>query len=348
MSSVEIRPHADPPAGWGALAAAHGSFYHLPAWILGLRDCFGFRVHFLGLERHGALVGGLPLAEVPALFGGRRLVSLPFSYAAGTVASSVADAHLLAAGALALARERRIRRVELKQADDDGAPPPGFARDRHYSTFRVITDDGEEAVWKRLHSGSTQRSIRKGMKAGVTIATSEDESGWLTMARLQEQTSHRLGLPAPPRRFFTDVCRHLQSLDLAQLYLARMPDGSHGAGIVVWKGPRDWIYAFGASRPAALDLRPNHVLLWAAMKDAIAAHRGFDLGRAAPEQEGLTEFKRRWGAVEVPLAYDYWPEAGGLNVARRDKGPLAIAARIWRKLPAPVARAGSSLYRYLG
>ena len=348
MSSVDIRRHADPPPGWGALAATHGTFYHLPAWILGLRDCFDFRVHFLGLERHGALVAGLALAEVPALFGRRRLVSLPFSYAAGTLAASVADAHRLSAEARELARELDINRVEIKQGDDDGAPPPEFARARHYSTFRVITGDGEQAVWKRLHAGSTQRSIRKGTKAGVTVATSEEEAGWLTMARLQEQTSHRLGLPAPPRRFFTVTCRHLQSLDLAQLYLARMPDGTTGAGIVVWKGPRDWIYAFGASLPSALELRPNHVLLWAAIRDAISAHRGFDLGRAAPEQTGLTEFKRRWGAVEVPLAYDYWPEAGGLNVARRDAGPLALAARIWRHLPAPVARAGSMLYRYLG
>jgi len=42
------------------------------------------------------------------------------------------------------------------------------------------------------------------------------------------------------------------------------------------------------------------------------------------------------------------PDAGGLQQARRDRGVLALAARLWSWLPAPLARLGSGLYRYLG
>jgi len=63
---------------------------------------------------------------------------------------------------------------------------------------------------------------------------------------------------------------------------------------------------------------------------------------------GFVMFKERWGARGEPLAYDYWPDAGGLLNARRDRGALAVAARVWAALPAPIARLGSALYRYLG
>jgi lipid II:glycine glycyltransferase (peptidoglycan interpeptide bridge formation enzyme) len=132
------------------------------------------------------------------------------------------------------------------------------------------------------------------------------------------------------------------------VYLAFTRAGKRAAAITVWKGPRAWIYGFGASDPAYLDQRPNHVLLWAAMKDAMVAGCNFDLGRVAPEQAGLLEFKRRWGGQAIPLAYDYWPEPGGLNVAARDRGILATAASVWRRLPAPFARLGAGHYRNLG
>ena len=168
------------------------------------------------------------------------------------------------------------------------------------------------------------------------------------MAMLQARTSHRLGTPAPPDRFFTEACRTLQEQGLADLLLARLPNGDAVAGLALWKGAREWIYSFGASVPEHLELRPNHLLLWTALERAATVGVDFDLGRAAPEQRGLADFKRRWAGEPVALAYDYWPQAKGLNVASREAGPLAIAASVWSHLPFSMARRGSFLYRYLG
>jgi lipid II:glycine glycyltransferase (peptidoglycan interpeptide bridge formation enzyme) len=223
-----------------------------------------------------------------------------------------------------------------------------MVRIRHYSSYVLQTAGGEAGVWDRLHPSSTRRGIRKAEKEGVSAHRATSKDDWLEMARLEEETAHRHGVPAPPRRFFLGACRALQEDGLADLYLARLRGGGVAAGIVIWKGPREWIYAYGASRPESLPFRPNHMLLWTAIRDAIATGVSFDFGRAAPEQEGLVEFKRRWGGQPVPLSYDYWPSAGGLNVADRSRGPLALAARLWSRLPARLTRSGSFLYRYLG
>jgi hypothetical protein len=245
------------------------------------------------------------------------------------------------------ARDRRIRRVEIKSRGQF-PPAPGFQRTSHYATYEVPTDGGEAAVWARLHPGSTQRSIRKGQKAGIVVRRGETVRDWEVMAELEERTAHAHGVPAPPRRFFLEGARALQGRGLADLYLAFTRSGAAAAAITIWKGPRTWIYGFGASDPAQLEQRPNHVLLWTAIQDAIAAGCTFDLGRVAPEQTGLLEFKRRWGGQAIPLAYDYWPEPAGLNVAARDQGVLSKLAALWSRVPGRVARLGSGLYRYLG
>lgn len=348
LPPVQVTSSGDPPHGWEDLARRFGTFYHAPVWIEGLRSAFGFRVHYLASNDQGTLIGGLPLMEVPPLLGPRRLVSLPFSYATGVMAADIDVGADLMNAARALAARRGIRRVEIKQFRSDLAPFAGFARSTRYAAYRVATDGGPEAVWRRLHRSSTQRGISKGRQAGVTATLGSSREEWEAMARLQEMTSHRLGVPAPPRRFFVDVCRRLQSAGAADLYLAHLPNGELAAGITIWKGAREWIYAFGASRHDLLSYRPNHVALWAALERAAAEGVPFDLGRAAPEQHGLVEFKRRWGGEPVPLPYDYWPGAAGLNVRRRDTGALGTAARLWSRLPSGVARRGSFLYKYLG
>ena len=346
--SLSIRRHAEPLASWEELARARGTFYHHPRWVRLLTECYGFRLTCLSAERGGELVGFIALAEVPRLLGPRRLVSLPFSYAAGPVAGEMAALPALGLAALEVARERNIGRLEIKQRAPAPPAAPGFVRVEHYASYVLPTDGGEDQVWQRLDASSTRRSIRKAEKEGVQVRRGSDEADWLEMARLEEETAHRHGVPAPPRKFFLEACRTLQREGLADLYLARLKDDRLAAGIVIWKGPREWIYAFGASRPETLAARPNHLLLWTAVRDAMTASVSFDFGRAAPEQTGLVEFKRRWGGQPVPLAYDYWPAPGGLNVADRSRGLLAVAARIWSHLPTPVSRAGSFLYRYLG
>jgi hypothetical protein len=347
MPSLTISRSTEPPDDWRGFAMAHGTFYHHPEWARCIGEMYRLRLDYYSARAAGELRGLLAVAEIPPLLGPRRLVSLPFSYAAGPLAQDAATAAALSEAVLERARERRIRRIELKSRGEYPAAPE-YRRVSRYATYEIPTEQGEAFVWGQLHAGSTQRSIKKGRKSGIVVRRGETAEDWLIMAGLEERTAHGHGLPAPPRRFFIEGCRRLQSAGLADVYLAFTDSGARAAAITVWKGPRSWIYAFGASDPAYLEQRPNHVLIWTAIQDAIAAGHRFDLGRAAPEQEGLVEFKRRWGGQALPLAYDYWPTPGGLNVAARDRGSMAAAAAVWARLPAPVARLGAGLYRYLG
>ncbi len=341
--SLQVRRAEAPPAGWLELARELGSFYHEPAWCALLAREFGFPIEYLTSHDGDRLTGLLPLARVRGL-SRTRLVSLPFSYAVGPVARDVDSLLALMAHAGDTAKDGKLS-LEIKSLAHEVPLAPGFSRREDYSTFIVDLAGGEAATFERLHS-STRRGIRKAEKGNLAITADNDAESWLAFARLQEGTSHGHGLPAPPRRFFVEGCRALGDQGLASLRLARV-GGVPVAGIVLWQCARNWIYAFGASRADALEARPNHLLIWRAIGDAIGAGKGFDLGRASPQQPGLVEFKRRWGAQPVPLAYDYWPEPRGLNTLSRDSGALALLGKVWSHLPAPLARAGSVLYRYM-
>lgn len=346
--SLLVERQPDAPPDWDAFVRDRGLFYHSSRWIAGLGACFGYPVHWLTARDSGALAGVLPIAEVPGLLKRHRLVSFPFSYASGPVVTDRDAMLALLQAARDLGNERRASRVEIKQLSPAGDPAPGFVRASRYSTYRVPAEGGEGAIWNRLNADSTRRGIRKAEKAGVRVSRAAGAEDWEAFAGLEDVTAREHGLPAPPRNFFLELCPRLQAEGLADLYLARVSDGRLAAGVVVWKGRREWIYAFNASNPALLADRPNHAALWYAIREAAAAGAVFDLGRAAPEQTGLVEYKLRWGGQPVPLSYDYWPAAHGLNVARRDTGTLVAAARLWRLLPLPVTRFGSRLYRYLG
>jgi hypothetical protein len=346
---LEIRRSATTPPGWDDLARTRGCFYHESTWITGLSATLNYCVHWLTAHRGEVLVGGLALAEVPGLLGGHRLVSFPFSFVAGSMAVDAEAEMALAEAARDLATATGAKRVELKQLGDAHALAPGFERSTRYSTYRVATGDGEAALWKRLHRTSTQQRIKKGEKAGVQVVEGRSEEDWLAMAKLEEEVQRGHGAPAPPRRIFLELGRRLQEAGLADLYLAKVPDGSIAAGYVMFTGQREWVYAFSAADPRYVnEFRPIHVILWAGLQRAAAKGILVDLGRTAPEQASLAEFKQRWGSEVTPLAYDYFPGVGGLAAKRRDGGVLSLATTVWSHLPRPVARMGSALYRYLG
>ena len=331
----------------GCVRSRAGSFYHESAWTAGLAAQFDFTPLYLTARRNGVLGGVLPALLMRSPLGKRRLVSLPFSYATGPLARDVQATVALIDALRAAARDRGVTRIEVKQRGADSPLADGFKRTLHYSTYVVDTSGGIDAVWKRLHPSHVQRGIKRARKS-VRVERAEGREAWLIMAELQQQNARRHGLPAPPTSFFTQLCARLQTIGLADLLLARIEGDVCVAAIVLWKGSAEWIYAFGASLPEYLEHRPNHLLLWTALETAVAAGVRFDLGRAAPEQEGLVDFKERWGGDAIPLAYDYWPEAGGLHARARDRGLLAVGSKVWSRLPLALTRRASFLYRYLG
>jgi hypothetical protein len=77
-----------------------------------------------------------------------------------------------------------------------------------------------------------------------------------------------------------------------------------------------------------------------------SGYRCYDFGEATGE-EGLVQFKGKWGTEAKPLYLYYYPARPGGNDSKASK-LVAVARRSWRSLPLSwTAALGEQIHRYL-
>ena len=122
-------------------------------------------------------------------------------------------------------------------------------------------------------------------------------------------------------------------------------NGEPLAGAVFLQFGRNALFKFGASDERELSLRPNHLAIWTGIRELINRGLGeLQFGRTSPAQEGLSSFKRSWGAEEFPLFYHrFLPREGCWSLKPPETG--APGCRAFQFMPLPINRlAGRLLY----
>jgi CelD/BcsL family acetyltransferase involved in cellulose biosynthesis len=332
-------------ARWRTYASRHPEAlaFHRPEWAELLADCYGYRPFVLArLGPDGRIDAGLPVVETTTLKR-RRWVALPFSDSCPPLLETGVEG---ASFSMALDEARREAGVGSFEIRSSLAAAGSHA---HRLSVAVLHDAKLQrdavAVFARLHPSQVQRNIRRAERERVVVRRAETKTD-LTRSffRLQVMTRHRLGMPAQPRKFFEQLWAHMLEPDYGFLLLAysgREPI----AGAVFLDGTTTLTYKYGASDPAFWRLRPNHLLLWNAMRRACEhGYRCFDLGRTDLQDRGLRDFKSGWAASEKPLVYTTL----AARAPRHDTGRALAATRaLLRRSPEWVCRAsGELLYRH--
>lgn len=325
------------------------TIFHTSVWQEILRRSFGYKLSAIGQPNgSGELVGLLPLMLVPSRLTGRRLISLPFSYVCGPLAESPEAELALLAEAVRLAQLEKCRFLEIKQLKPmEENRALGFCETGHYKTFLLDLEASPEKLWSGLHKNSTQRSIEKARREGVEILFADEWRHWEAFYRLNLYTSRTHGVPAQPLFFFRNLFERMQPLKSAQLVLAykgKVP----AAGAVFFLYKERAVYMYGASHPDYLSYRPNHLVLWEAIGWARAKGcKIFDLGRVSAENAGLAQFKARWGAQEHQIYSYFWPSASGVGLMDRTGWKYKMVTGVFRRIPLPLFRTLSVLYKHL-
>ena len=192
------------------------------------------------------------------------------------------------------------------------------------------------------------------VQRGIRQAEGFEASGLLAVRRadresdlaevfydLHVSTRRRLGVPVQPRRFFRLLWQRMLEPGLGFTLLAQS-EGRSVAGAVFLLHGRTMIYKFGASESDAQRLRPNHLLMWSAIREA--RDRGldvFDFGRTDLNGDSLREFKLGWGTREELIVYSHL----GTESDHRGTGRAAAAfAPLIRRSPPVVCRTIGELF----
>ena len=181
--------------------------------------------------------------------------------------------------------------------------------DRLFATFQKSRVQRGIRQADRFVAGGLLAVKRVGCEADLTEA----------FYRLHLSTRRRLGVPVQPRRFFRLLWERLLEPGLGFALLAQS-EGRSVAGAVFLHHGRTMVYKYGASERDAQRLRPNHLLMWSAIREACEhGLEVFDFGRTDLNGDSLREFKLGWGTAEEPLVYSY--------LGRRGRAPRITAAR---------------------
>lgn len=336
-----LRPIHDPR--WSSFVACHDSAlpFHHPAWASLVAESYGMRACCLALhDETGAMIAGLPVVEVRRLRGGSRWVSLPFTDYCPPLVRGGTEVDITArldAARRAFGVQTLEVRAELpgEQASSDGT----------FLVHELRLTGSEKQIFATLHANQVRRNIRRAERAGVTVrkGTAEIDLTGIFYG-LHTRTRHRLGIPVQPRRYFGLLWRRIVEPGHGVLLIAER-EGLPVAAAVFLASAGVCVYKYGASDERHWSVRPNHVLFWEAIRWAGARGcRTFDFGRTDLDDQGLRDFKSRWGTLERRWSYSVLsdrPVRGG-----RAGVPASVRSAI-RHSPAMVPRVlGELLYRY--
>jgi hypothetical protein len=330
---------------WDAQLEHHpdASFFCGAAWARVLCETYGHNPVFFCRFSGGGLTQLLPVMEVSSPLTGRRGVSLPFSDLCPAIGAVEEESGSLYAAVIEYGRRRNWRYFEVRGgiAHWLGATP-SVAFFGHI----IHLEGGESVLFKRL-DGAMRRGIRKAESGGIQIEFANTLEAIRIFYALHCRTRSRHGLPPQPIKFFENIGRYV--LEPGQGFVAiAWHEGAPVSAAIFFQKGRCAIYKFGASDYAFQRLRPNNLLMWAAMKHCFS--KGISelhLGRTSLFSDGLRQFKLGFGAAEERIEYARYNlrRSAFVQSVDRAEGILNVA---FRSLPLPLLRlAGGFLYGHL-
>ena len=328
---------------WMRLVTSHPQAlaFHHPGWANLLRDCYGLRSFALvALAADGSPCAGLPVIEVINPLRRRRWISLPFTDHCPLLSGPPAYDDALVETLRRRAVSEGVARVQLRTILP-GAP---FGEHTVGVLHELELERDQGAVFGRFHKSQVRASIRRAQRDGVVVRTAKCERDLADgYYRLHLRTRRRLGVPSQPQRFFRLLWPRVIEAGLGFVLLAET-GGTTIAGAVFLHWNDHLIYKFAASDERFGRLRPNHAVLWEAIRwGCERGYRILDFGRSGLEDSGLRAFKRRWGAEERPLRYTTLVGAS----PHADFGTAAAVLRpVLRRCPLWVCRGLGAAYRY--
>jgi FemAB-related protein (PEP-CTERM system-associated) len=328
VSAVAVETYAGGAEEWDAFAARqpNATHCHRWAWRRVIERAYGHECPYLAARgADGTLRGILPLVRVGGGLG-RHLCSMPFMSYGGPLGDDEAT-RALAGAAERLAASLRCDSFELRCRAPVATPLPPSA-----SKITCVLDlEGDaDAQWAAF-PGKLRSQVRRAGKEGVEVRFGADQVE--PFFRVFARNMRDLGAPTHPLAFFRAVAAEMG--DRAWFAAAWLHGRPVAGGCAVGDGTAvEMMWASSLREVSAA--APNMLLYREMIRRASAAGaREFDFGRCTPGS-GTHRFKRQWGTRDVPLAWVGTERRPGAAIAS-DAPRFALASRVWRRLPVPVA-----------
>jgi serine/alanine adding enzyme len=303
-----------------------------PAWLAVLHASLRHTPYCLEAVEHGRTRGILSLCYVRSVLFGRYLVSLPYLNYGGALADDDQVAALLIDHAIRLARDLRVRYLELRhEFNFPHSELTGRQCDK--VNMRRPLPATADALWSRLDS-SVRNQVRKGRKNGLAVH-------WGSQELLPEfydifaRNMRDLGTPVYGRSLFQKTLA--QFGDRAELCVVRTEGKAIAAALL--------LHGWGVTEvPSASSLRQynhtnaNMLMYWHLLERAVERQQSaFDFGRCSTDSNTF-RFKKQWGAEPTPAEWQYHSQGDSVGAMRTSNPRYQRLIGWWKRLPVPLTR----------
>ena len=312
--------------------------FHDPRWGRIMQESYGNPPTYLTAYRDGQIVAALQLVAQQSFLFGSHLSSLPYFDAAGILADDDLARAAMIDAARRLLRQTPAEWVELRHLTPLGADLP--TRDDKVTMHLPLPDDPQQ-LWNTL-KGKVRTKVRKAQKGDETTFERGGAELLGEFHAIYARRMRDLGSPAHGRRFFRLILDALA--DAADIFVLRSDRRAVAAALTLSDRHGIHVPWSAADRHFKGD-RANMLLYWHMLEWACQAGRGlFDFGRSTRDT-GTYNFKKQWGAHEVPLHWHFLiPPGGEIPQVRPDSPKYKLQVACWKRLPLPLAnRIGPSI-----
>jgi serine/alanine adding enzyme len=327
VSHVTLATEHDRPE-WDRYVATRpdATGYHEWAWLTVFSRAFGHEARALAAWSGDRIVGVLPMMLVTSPLFGRSLTSMAFVNYGGVLADEEAVGLRLIDEARDVARREKCPHVELRHLDRRF---PSLPCRQHKVTMTLSLQDG---MWDRLDR-KVRNQIRKAQKSELVAVSGRNllDEFYTVFSRNMRD----LGTPVYSPRLFEEALAAFP--DRANVHVVRLGDRPVAAGFTFRTGATVEV-PWASSIRDFNALCPNHLLYWSILESAYGSGcTTLDFGRSTPN-EGTFKFKAQWGAMPVPLHWEYILADGAeLPVLAAANPRLRVMVEAWKRLPVPIA-----------
>jgi len=331
---------------------SYGTIYQHPSWmkVISLTYNQVRPLCFVLDDEQGNIRAALPCFVVISKLTGTRIVSLPFSSYSDPLVEDKKDFINLLDEIIHHLKKFSASYYELRCFRKQALVADSKLEQHDYHKIHILDiEEGFEKISRLFHEDCIVRSVKKAFRCGVTIRQGCYEEDLKQFYFIHAITRKRQGFPIQPYEFFKNMWEIMSPLGYFSLLLAELSKKII-AGIVLFKFKDIVSFEHGASLTKYLPARPNHILLWKAIEMACSeGYRYFDFGKTPPENEGLLNFKSRWGAKMYNLPYFYYPQIKGMMSLEQKSFKHKLLLTFGKHMPLSLAKImGRIAYHHLG
>jgi hypothetical protein len=338
-----LAPLSDPRWNDFLLRCGRASVFHTTSWIRSLQRAYRYEpIAFTTAAPGEPLQDGLVCCRVSSWVSGQRLVSLPFSDHCAVLSNNGNASSDLVSEVAKYSQQQPHRYLEIRPLRC--VEIPGFYPGPQYYFHEIDLRPGVDTVHSRLHHDCIQRKIRRAEREKLQIKQGNSRELADVFYRLHRRARRRLGVLPQPMTWFEALRSEFgHQLQIRVGFAGDVPIAS----ILTLQFKQTMVYKYGASDPKHNAKGAMPAILWDAIQEACRMGcTSFDLGRSDLGQDGLIEFKDRWGAEKSLLTYYRYSSAA---LTAKSIGNTAFSKKVFSAIPESISPwLARLIYRHVG